>query len=285
MGGFERAFGIGGDRDALDLVRAAVRSARRRASDRYWAARGRRPVTVDGVSVVFDLADREDARFLRRFLDIEGRMLADLLGELRPDDVFWDVGAAGGFYTAFASAVLDEGRVIAFEPDPGVRGTLRRRIDSLGADSRVFECALSDSTGTAALDNPARAPDRWQGTPSLTTDPGPAAVSVETRTGDELVASGEVPRPTVLKVDVEGAESLVVEGLRDSLAREDCRLVYCEIHRESEHRRSPADYGSSPAAVEESLADLGFGIERIEDRGGEYLIKATKRPSGDPDLP
>ncbi|MDL5362850.1 FkbM family methyltransferase [Halalkalicoccus sp. NIPERK01] len=277
----DRVAGIQWEGDVFELVRKAGRSARRRASDRYWAARGRRPVTVGGVSVLFRLDDREDARFLRRFLDIEGRMLADLLAELRSDDVFWDVGAAGGFYTCFASAVLDDGRVIAFEPNPDVREILHRRLDSLGTAPRVFECALSDSTGTAALDNPARERDSWQGTPSLTTDPGAAAVSIETRAGDELVAAGEVPRPTVVKIDVEGAEPLVVEGLSESLAHEDCRLVYCEVHRESDQRRSPADYGSSPAAVEASLADLGFEIEHIEDRRAEYLIKAKKRPSGE----
>ncbi|KYH26949.1 hexuronic acid methyltransferase AglP [Halalkalicoccus paucihalophilus] len=276
MATLERVPGFAHQWDALELVRTAVLSVRRRVADRYWAARGRRPVTVDRLSVVFELDGREDARFLRRFLEIEGRMLADLFAELRPEDVFWDIGAAGGFYTVFASAVLDE-RVSAFEPNPDVRETLHRRVETLGTDPLLFECALSDSTGTAALDNPDRERDNWQGTPSLTTDPGPAAVSVETRTGDELVASGEAPRPTVLKIDVEGAESLAIEGLSDSLAHEDCRLVYCEIHRESELRRSPADYGSSPAAVEDSLSDLGFDIERLEDRGGEYLIKATKR--------
>lgn len=281
----DRVQGVRRGRPLSELARTAVRSARNRVGDACWAVRGRRTVTVAGISVTFRLDDRDDARFLRRFLDIEGRMLADLLGELHPEDVFYDVGAAGGFYTCFASAVLDDERVIAFEPNPDVRATLHRRLETLGVEPEVFGYALADSAGEAALDNPARERSDWRGTPSVTTDPGPTAVPIETRAGDDLVAAGEIPRPTVVKIDVEGAEPLAIEGLRGSLAHEDCRLVYCEVHRESDRRRSPADYGSSPAAVEASLADLGFGIERIGDRGGEYLIKATKRPSGDPDLP
>ncbi|WP_162993890.1 FkbM family methyltransferase [Halalkalicoccus subterraneus] len=276
----DRVSGLQLDRGPVDLVRAAVRSAHNRASDAYRAVRGGRIVTVAGVSVRFRLTGRDDARFLRRFLDIEGTMLADLLRELRADDVFWDVGAAGGFYTCFASAMLDDDSVIAFEPNPDVRAVLHRRLDGREADPRVFECALADAAGTRSLDNPRRERGRWQGTPSLSTDPGAApgaeAVEIETRTGDDLAADG-VPRPTVVKIDVEGAEPLVIEGLSETLAREDCRLVYCEVHRESGRRRSPADYGSSPEAVEGALVELGFDIERLEDRGGEYLLKATKR--------
>lgn len=264
-------------RSAPELARTALRSVYARASDAYWAARGKRTVTVAGVSATFRLANREDARFLRRFLAIEGPMLADLLRELHPGDVLWDVGAAGGFYTCFASRVLDDERVVAFEPNPDVRATLHRRVDAQRIEPRVFDCALSDEGGEGVLDNPDRERGSWQGTPSLSTEPGADGVGIETRAGDDLVEAGEIPAPTVVKIDVEGAESLVIEGLSETLAREDCRLVYCEVHRESEHRRSPADYGSSPTGVERSLAELGFAVERLEDRGGEYLLKAEKR--------
>ncbi|MFC6905453.1 FkbM family methyltransferase [Halalkalicoccus tibetensis] len=277
MSVLDRVRGVRQGRSVPELARTALRSVRARASDAYWATRGERTVTVAGVPATFRLADRDDARFLRRFLAIEGTMIADLLRELRPDDVFWDVGAAGGFYTCFAGRLLDDERVVAFEPDPDVRVTLHRRLAGRDADPRVFDCALADSTGTGTLGNPGRERENWQGTPSLATEPGTDGLGVETRAGDDLVAAGEAPPPTVVKIDVEGAESLVIEGLADSLAREDCRLVYCEIHRESERRRSTADYGSSPEAVERSLAELGFSVERLEDRGGEYLIKAEKR--------
>lgn len=259
------------------LGATVLRSLDRRARDAYWGVRGRRTVAVGGVSVTFRLHDRHDARFLRRFLDMEGPMLADLLEGLRPDDVFYDVGAAGGFYTCFAATALGDDRVVAFEPNADVRSTLHRRLASIGVDPRVFECALADAAGTTALDNPARDRAVWQGTPSIATDPGADALTIETRTGDALVAEGKIPPPTVVKIDVEGAEPLVIEGLCESLTSEDCRLVYCEVHRESERRRSPADYGSSPAAVEARLVELGFDIECLADRSGEYLIKATKR--------
>lgn len=50
-------------------------------------------------------------------------------------------------------------------------------------------------------------------------------VPVEVVSGDELVRDGEVPKPTVAKPDVEGGESSVLDGMRETLSSQTCRLV------------------------------------------------------------
>jgi hypothetical protein len=46
---------------------------------------------------------------------------------------------------------------------------------------------------------------------------------------DELVASGELPPPTLVKIDVEGAEVAVLEGMRATIERHRPAII-CELH-------------------------------------------------------
>jgi hypothetical protein len=56
------------------------------------------------------------------------------------------------------------------------------------------------------------------------------AFPVETVAGDVLVREGDVPAPTVAKIDVQGMGVDVLKGLRESFSSDRCRLVYIEAH-------------------------------------------------------
>jgi hypothetical protein len=67
----------------------------------------------------------------------------------------------------------------------------------------------------------------------------------------------------VIKIDVEGGERAVLDGLRGTLA-DSCRLVYCEVHA-----GALADRDVEPGAIDRLLRDRGFTVEtvhRVEDR-------------------
>ena len=247
------------------------------ARDAYWKVRGTRTLTVGGVSATFSTAHDNEAVVVRKVLDLERPMLEDFLRELRTDDVFYDVGAHIGLYSCFAANVIDEGEVIAFEPYPPMRERLQRNAE-LNEGVRVLPIALSDSAGEVAFDNPTFDRERWSGKASIAPDPTDESISVETQRGDAVVDEEGVPPPTIVKIDVEGAEPLVVDGMTDLLSSDRCRLAYCEIHREADgyRRRSVADFGATVESVESSFGDLGFVTERIEDRPAEILLKARK---------
>lgn len=48
-------------------------------------------------------------------LEPELTVLEDLMGELRPDDVFWRISADKGLYACPASETIADGSVVAFE--------------------------------------------------------------------------------------------------------------------------------------------------------------------------
>jgi Methyltransferase FkbM domain len=72
---------------------------------------------------------------------------------------------------------------------------------------------------------------------------------------DELVASGELPAPTAIKLDVEGAELRVLEGMRETLARHRPTLI-CETH-------------GTVKKVTEALRSQGYSTEIVEPEGEE----------------
>lgn len=243
----------------------------------YWRVRGVRPVTVGDTTARFGASTLHESREIEFLAANERPVVEALLAAVRPDDVLWDVGAHVGFYACFAGRAGCD--VVAFEPYPPNVDRLRRNLAVNGVDAIVREHALTDERGTASFDHPDGARPGWSRA-AVATDrdrPPEEGTVVRTETGDGLIDDGEVSPPTLVKIDVEGAEGRVIEGMRAGLASDDCRLVICEIHRPGDHRQSVRDYGDSAEAVRDALTDLGFTVEVLHDREVEVTVLAEKR--------
>lgn len=130
-------------------------------------------------------------------------------------------------------------------------------------DARVLQVALSDYVGDAqmvtdSIDEPG------VGSPELSPDHADGCIRVDVTTGDTLVESGNVPSPDVIKIDVEGAELNVLRGLEDTLSSRDCRVVYCEVHGDTNQNLS--------RRVGEMLRECGFAVDLVSvGRWGHHL--------------
>ncbi|HEY6168152.1 MAG TPA: FkbM family methyltransferase [Verrucomicrobiae bacterium] len=125
---------------------------------------------------------------------------------LREGQVVFDVGAHVGYYTAIASLrVGPKGRVFSFEPRPINLKFLRRHIkaNDLGNVSVTAAC-VGDKMGEARFDT-----NTGTGTGHIADD---GDLGVDMVCLDELVKSGRLPAPNFMKIDVEGAEQLVLAG-------------------------------------------------------------------------
>jgi FkbM family methyltransferase len=152
-------------------------------------------------------------------------------GELRGRTI-WDVGAFVGFQTLeFAVLVGEGGRVVAFEPSALNRERIAanfQRNPDLRERIMLSEIALSDRRGPS---NMLFGPHVDDGTSSGSHlldayAPEPKSVyddfdveMVSTSTADDLVGSGELPPPDVIKIDVEGSEVAVLRGSTTVLTR------------------------------------------------------------------
>jgi FkbM family methyltransferase len=135
-----------------------------------------------------------------------------------PGDTVYDIGANVGYVSlSLAKQVGPAGKVIAFEPVPRNIDAFRQNIElNRLANIRLLEFAASDRTGEAAMrvaENPSTASLVWH-----QNDPSATEFRIRTVSIDELVTAGELAHPKFVKIDVEGAEGSVLQGMRRTLA-------------------------------------------------------------------
>ena len=132
--------------------------------------------------------------------------------EVRPNSVFWDIGANVGFYTLLASKLVGSGRVFAFEPVPRNLGYLRKHMElNRVSNVEVLPIALSDKNGTARF--------QVEQTFSMGHLASEGGIEVLTATLDSLVDEGKVLAPVCVKMDIDGAELLALRGAARAFQR------------------------------------------------------------------
>jgi FkbM family methyltransferase len=144
-----------------------------------------------------------------------------------------DIGANIGNHSLFFARHFD--RVIAFEPNPVVNLVLQANCLHAGAANvEVVDVALSDRNGSARFVEPFA---NSGGASLLGTAQAGASREWEVTTarGDDFLRGRKGP-VALVKVDVEGAEALVLTGMIDVLAR-DHPLVVFESHSRAEAQK------------------------------------------------
>jgi FkbM family methyltransferase len=145
---------------------------------------------------------------LGRYEPWDSSLLASLV---KPTDVCVDVGANTGFYTLLLASRAVSGEVHAFEPM-----VLNWHLASVGAILNGFQnvtvnrCSVGDRNGVIEFS------EAIDGAYSSLRPAGRKAesrrVEVPIQTLDDYVTERGIPRVDVLKVDVEGAEGMVLNG-------------------------------------------------------------------------
>lgn len=188
--------------------------------------------------------------------------LRELHQFVRPGSVFVDVGANIGLYTLKAARLAGpQGMVVAVEPGELAVGRLTDNV-ALNAGSgrfapvRIVRKALSDRNGTAVLHHVMAGGD-LQAFSLLGDDTTAEGETVELATLDTLVEELGLPRIDCIKMDVEGAEPMVVDGARRSLERWH-PTIFFEVNTAILHRR-----GERTDGCWTRLAALGYRFWRL----------------------
>ena len=160
--------------------------------------------------------------------------VGEMLRRLRPGDTAVDIGAHKGAYLYWMrEAVGPSGRVLAFEPQPKLHGTLAGIVSGLGwTNVELSPLALSDRKGQATIHVPAEAGETSPGA-SLEKQSG-YGIPCSTDTLDAVLAGK--PAPAFIKCDVEGHELAVFRGAARTLERHGPALLFeCEARHLSAH--------------------------------------------------
>jgi FkbM family methyltransferase len=182
--------------------------------------------------------------------------------ELAAGNVVLDVGANIGYYTLiFARGVGPEGRVFAFEPEPGNFALLQENVAANGyRNVTLSRLAASDRAGRARLyldpvnAGDCRIYDSRDNRPS---------VEIETvRLDDVFEASPE--RIDLIKMDIQGAEAAALRGMRRLLERHRQVRLVLEFWPYGLQL-----FGADPEEFLETLCEAGFALWNLNERRGE----------------
>lgn len=169
---------------------------------------------------------------------------------IHPNDQVIDVGANAGAFTVPLSRVA--GEVIAFEPIPETADLLDHNLKQNDIKNvKVFRIGLSDKAcNMGAERNP---------------DPGSTSLTQ----GDEItvVTLNMIScNPSLIKIDVEGMEELVLRGAQDTL-RWKRPVVFFEVQKGNMRR-----YGSTFKGLAGCFPRYRFLFNLRVEQDGKYLL-------------
>lgn len=217
-------------------------------------------MTMDPVGERRDALDRHAMRVL----------IAATLG---PDSHAIDVGAHSGAILREIVRVAPEGRHIAYEPLPHCYEQLTREFPQVD----VRNAALSDTAGTTSFIHVEAAPEfsgmRQRAYPGYEDSPRTTLTVRTERLDDALPAD---VAPSLIKIDVEGAELLVLRGAQETLKLFRPLVIF-------EHGIGSAErYGYGPSDIHDLLCgELGMRIFDLDGTGPytrERYIEAFPEP-------
>jgi FkbM family methyltransferase len=165
------------------------------------------------------------------FGNLEQSVQEAMLRHLGEGGVFYDIGANVGFFALLAGHMsgYGVGHAYAFEPTPDNAEEIRRNVVLNGLPNvTVIEKAVGAEKGTGRL----QVVDDQSWSKLMETGEHPfteRVMDIDVVAIDDLVAAGEIKPPTVVKIDVEGFELPVLEGMRATLA-EHRPAIICELH-------------------------------------------------------
>jgi FkbM family methyltransferase len=167
-------------------------------------------------------------RWLYTGADFEPMVVKTLTRYLTKNDNFLDIGANIGYFTLIASRLIGKGgTVYAFEPTPSTLEKLKANISMNGlANVRVFDKAISNRIGTATFKTPVGVDINSGRSSFRDIEEEYASLEVEMITLDSILP--ELKKIKVLKMDIEGAEGLAMEGMVNLLER-DRPLIIMEL--------------------------------------------------------
>jgi FkbM family methyltransferase len=176
---------------------------------------------------------------------------------LQPGMVVADIGANIGYYSIIAARhVGEKGMVYAFEPEPVSRSFLEKNVrENDYKNVQISDVAVGDKQGTVKL----HVSKTNKGNHSIVPLKRRArefskAIDVATISFDGFCKQNHISSVDLVKIDVEGAEELVLKGMQDAL-RQPTITLCIEFFPDALR-----DAGSDPIKFLDTLASYGFSL-------------------------
>lgn len=202
------------------------------------------------VNRVFEMAE---SKFVTRFL--------------KPGMVFFDAGANFGQYTLLAAnCVGPNGTVHSFEPNTRMFTELRFNVELNGLTDvcTLNNLAIANTQGTAKLSQYEPGSEVYcsLGTHQRGKSPIIGNEEVKTTTFDAYISNKGLPHIDLIKMDIEGAELLALQGGENLLSQKKAPVIVLEISQ-----KNASGFGYTVQHIWDFLEQLGYSIYNFNRRG------------------
>lgn len=192
---------------------------------------------------------------------------------IRPGDIVVDGGSNVGFFALLAAKRLHgSGRVFAFEPDPKTFSLLRQNICRNGFENTIRAEPLALTGGDGTFDFSMDAEEPMLSSLIFRQANSSGKTRVEGVRLDGYLAACSLKGADVIKLDLEGAEPMAIEGARAALCG--ARMLIFEVN-EPQLRQ----LGIEPVTlVEQTIMNGNFdAVFFIDERSESILPWAPQR--------
>jgi FkbM family methyltransferase len=190
----------------------------------------------------------------------EEEVLDAILSNTGPNECVWDVGANFGLHCITLKHLVPKMEVVAFEPNPlqSARIQLNCRENDINIAICCFGLGAEDGVHALHVRNSGNSGlssfQPWQDVQYE------GSILAQVRSAFSLVANGQAPAPNAIKLDVEGFELAVLQGLNLPKLKSVTTIVY---------ESGDAAHGEAAGKL---LVDAGFEIRPVRS---ELLHSST----------
>ena len=210
------------------------------------------PTEISGMTIFHSPADGRESVGWGYAFDYEPKTRRIFEQIIKPSMTVVDVGANIGYYSLLAAKLVgNNGRVFAFEPDPAYYTLLKKNIEANGLCAIVesFRLAIGNTDNKAILFLGKCTSTSLFKVPDITIQ----TVVADVLTLDSFFAQRHWPPVDVIKIDVEGAEKMALEGMRALVKRNPKLKLIIELNSLFLEKA-----GASSQELLNVLAGLGF---------------------------
>ncbi|MCP4123055.1 MAG: FkbM family methyltransferase [Bacteroidetes bacterium] len=216
--------------------------------------------------------------------DSEIRLSRFIVNTLKQNDVFIDIGAHFGFYSLLASQLVGtNGSVISIEASNEIFRILNKNTCQ-HANIQSFNIVCSDRNEMMEFhefpmlfsEYNSISPGQYEGT-SWFRNNKPHVIQAEGKTIDSLLTQLKT-NPDFIKIDVEGAEREVIDGMTHTLDDSESLIISMEYHADSGKNKAHKE-AANILMNKNYLANIvnkKGKLERISTSGiGRYLLNSN----------
>jgi FkbM family methyltransferase len=218
----------------------------------------------DDHSIKFNIHNAVENYRLALFGD-EKDFAVELVSSLNEDDILFDIGSSVGLISILSAKKLKKGNVISFEPDPENYKNLESNFSLNGLSNyKIAKIAVGNKKEKLKL----YTAGSGSYSPSLKQiNTIENWIEVDVEPIDTYIVEQNLPNPTVVKIDIEGAEMMALQGMSQLLkSKNKPRLIYLEVHPDFLEA-----FNTSTQQIFDFISEHGYKIAKQTQRDNQIL--------------